>query len=399
MTGPRTLGGHLLSACVGVTIGSLIGLGIGSAIGRPKPGPTPPPPSAQPGKVTESSSATGAKVRPKTPQSRFLLAWASGGLPGTAERAVERLGGVRRATTVRAGVDWLVSDDLDRGAIPLEAAIVEPREYARFVAPALRRTILLLHEKNALVADSSPDGRGTAPALRLTDRNLRVAGSIDEIATNGYELLLAGPTPASWSRVDHFLLVQLADPDGRGAVERRLRNMLRPGQSLRVRAKGETPFLRHGDAVLPQLLIKKTFGEFSAVQLPDGRLEVDPSWVKANIRSVELPLLGRVTCHRALLPQLIDALNEVRAEGLGHSVDADDYGGCFSPRFIGLEPGGRLSHHTWGIAIDINVSENAFGTKPDLDPRLVTIMERYGFTWGGRWLVPDGMHFEWVEFP
>ena len=22
-----------------------------------------------------------------------------------------------------------------------------------------------------------------------------------------------------------------------------------------------------------------------------------------------------------------------------------------------------------------------------------------GFTWGGRWVVPDGMHFEWVRFP
>jgi D-alanyl-D-alanine carboxypeptidase len=28
------------------------------------------------------------------------------------------------------------------------------------------------------------------------------------------------------------------------------------------------------------------------------------------------------------------------------------------------------------------------------DRRLVSIFERWGFTWGGRWLVPDGMHFE-----
>jgi hypothetical protein len=30
---------------------------------------------------------------------------------------------------------------------------------------------------------------------------------------------------------------------------------------------------------------------------------------------------------------------------------------------------------------------------------IVQIMERNGFTWGGRWLVPDGMHFEWARFP
>ena len=30
------------------------------------------------------------------------------------------------------------------------------------------------------------------------------------------------------------------------------------------------------------------------------------------------------------------------------------------------------------------------------DPRLVRIMERHGFSWGGRWpTVPDGMHFEY----
>jgi hypothetical protein len=45
------------------------------------------------------------------------------------------------------------------------------------------------------------------------------------------------------------------------------------------------------------------------------------------------------------------------------------------------------------------VSENAFGTKADQDARLVDTMERWGFTWGGRWIVPDGMHFEWNRWP
>jgi hypothetical protein len=25
------------------------------------------------------------------------------------------------------------------------------------------------------------------------------------------------------------------------------------------------------------------------------------------------------------------------------------------------------------------------------------VMEAHGFLWGGRWTVPDGMHFEFVE--
>lgn len=394
---PGSLIGHLLSVCVGVTIGGVIAFAIGSALGGPEPIPVPSqPPDLLGVEPTAPTTQTPTKASP----SRLLLAWASGGLPRSAENAVERLPGVRAATTVRAGVDWLEPPDpATPGAIPLEVAIVEPREYAAFVAPAMRRTIRSLDTTSAVVARGSPSGRESAARLQLTDRTLRVVGSSDEVATNGYEALLAGPTPRSWSRVDRFILVQLSDHEARRNVERRLQRLLRPGQSLRVRAKGETPFLRYGDAVLPQLVIKKTFGEFSAVQLENGDLEIDPSWVDTHIRTVDVPLLGKVTCHRALIPQLVDALDEVRAEGLGHTIAPGDYGGCFGPRFIGLEPGGRLSHHSWGIAIDINVSENAFGTKPNLDQRLVAIMERHGFTWGGRWLVPDGMHFEWVRFP
>jgi hypothetical protein len=29
----------------------------------------------------------------------------------------------------------------------------------------------------------------------------------------------------------------------------------------------------------------------------------------------------------------------------------------------------------------------------------VEIFDRWGFTWGGSWLVPDGMHFEFRNFP
>jgi hypothetical protein len=93
------------------------------------------------------------------------------------------------------------------------------------------------------------------------------------------------------------------------------------------------------------------------------------------------------------------ALEEIQAEGLAFTIDAGDFGGCYSGRFIDSNPGGRLSHHSWGIAIDLNVGENRPGTRSDQDPRLVRIMERNGFTWGGRWLIPDGMHFEWVRFP
>ena len=147
----------------------------------------------------------------------------------------------------------------------------------------------------------------------------------------------------------------------------------------------------------PQMTIKQRFGEFAARPRPDGSLEIDPRWRADNIRAHHVPLLGRVTCHRALLPQLRSALTEIRRKGLGHLVEG--YGGCYGPRFISRDPNGRLSHHAWGIAVDINPASNPFGAEPNLSGRLVTIMESHGFTWGGRWLIPDGMHFEWSAFP
>jgi hypothetical protein len=164
-----------------------------------------------------------------------------------------------------------------------------------------------------------------------------------------------------------------------------------------VKAKGETPFLRYGDAVLPQMLIKKTFGEFAARPIAGGRIEIDPSWIKDNIETGRVPLLGDVTCHRLLFPQLRQAMREVRATGLAGQIN--DFAGCFSPRFIVSDPHAGLSHHSWGIGVDINAAENRYGAPPTQDGRIVDVMERYGFTWGGRWLVPDGMHFEWTGFP
>ena len=49
-----------------------------------------------------------------------------------------------------------------------------------------------------------------------------------------------------------------------------------------------------------------------------------------------------------------------------------------------------------GLAVDLNASVNGQYRESNQDPRLVRIMEKHGFTWGGRWpTAPDPMHFEW----
>ena len=62
----------------------------------------------------------------------------------------------------------------------------------------------------------------------------------------------------------------------------------------------------------------------------------------------------------------------------------------------------RLSVHSFGAAIDINVKYSAYWRwskgKPyrnQIPAKIVQIFERHGFIWGGKWYHYDTMHFEY----
>jgi hypothetical protein len=116
----------------------------------------------------------------------------------------------------------------------------------------------------------------------------------------------------------------------------------------------------------------------------------DSSWVAENIVTDTVPLLGRVTCHKVMMPQLKAALAEVVQRGLGEHVY--QHVGCYYPRFIANST--RLSNHAFGMAIDINSLENQRGTKGQMHPEVVDIFKSWGFGWGGDWSWTDPMHFE-----
>ena len=61
--------------------------------------------------------------------------------------------------------------------------------------------------------------------------------------------------------------------------------------------------------------------------------------------------------------------------------------------------GRNLSRHSWAIAIDVNPTTNAYGNAPTLDRFIVEIFRSNGFAWGGTFLVPNGMHFEYIGAP
>jgi hypothetical protein len=403
----RAAAGRLAWVLVGALACSAVILGA-EGIGRTPPSPRPATAAPRtPAPVEEPRPAVAARR-----SGRVLLAWATGaGLPAGTERILEGLRGVVAVTVVETGIDWLhASFDADGSlldrpkrplAIPLEVAAVDPDDYATFVPAGEREHVLALGAHDVLLPETSAALRRASPGstLRLGSGRFTVSGVVSDAAAGGYEAIVSAAAPREWPGVETYALVRMRSPGLRARVGKTISSLLGPGDQLQMRAEGENPFLRYGDAVLPQLIVKSVFGEFAAVARSDGFLDVDPAWRRANIVTARVPLLGPVTCHRALFPQLRRALSRAVDANLSFAIDPSDFGGCYSARFINRDPTGRLSHHSWGIAVDINVAENAYGTKADQDLRLVRIMEGAGFTWGGRWVVPDGMHFEWSEFP
>jgi hypothetical protein len=340
--------------------------------------------------------------------SSTLLAWTPGSLPAGYVRAVRALPTVRGATAVSSGVVWV--DRWQKGGgrigraprgfgIPVEVASVRPKTYAAFVPPSEREAIL---EGDAVLIGATfaeMHGLGSGSVLRAGATSLHVDAVIDDPLIGAHEVVVPPTIGDRLGIVRARYLLAAPRPGAASRVEAALRRLVPRGVRVRVRSPGETPVFRHGDAVLPPVRLKELFGEFSAREVGGGLLELHPSWVQANIQSARVPILGRIRCHRVVVPLVRAALEDLTRRGLGRLVDPADYGGCYYPRYIARDSGTGISHHTWGIAIDINVSEGLPGRQPTIDPRVVEAFEAQGFKWGGEFLVPDGTHFELVRFP
>lgn len=334
-----------------------------------------------------------------------LLAWTAGGLPdGFADR-VSELPGVEAITTVAGDrIDLAASHDAmgkpvdaftDGWVVPLDALAIDPSSYAAFVPAADRATVAGLRPGTALLGSTSARLRrlDVGDTLTLADgHRLTIAGVVDDTTVAAAELVVADVDAAGLGiATDRFVLVRHHAP--RPGIEGAIRRQA--STQVRIRSPGETPWMRHGDAVLPQALVKDQFGEFAYRPAgPDRTIEQDPAWVADHIVTATLPVLGDVRCHRGLVQQLRGALQELADRGLSHLVDRAAFAGCHSPRLIAAD---RMpSRHAWGIALDVNADANPTGLDSRQDRRLVETFARWGFTWGGFWLVPDPMHVEYV---
>jgi D-alanyl-D-alanine carboxypeptidase len=341
-------------------------------------------------------------------ESRSLVAWSPEGLPRDVEGALDNMSGVR-ATTVRAGIDWMTTSHSSTGAtlrnppagfaVPLEMLVIKPGEYSHFVAPSDRAAIRQLTGHGVVLARTETALRGEGEGIRLSvGRTVHATGVVSNHSTQGYEGLLPRPVPTSWMQPSRFVLIKAKRSVTKAHLHHVIANKLAAGQPFRVHSQSQARYLRYADAVEPPLILKKNFGEFSA-RRSGGGFRLDRAWLAHQLRRESVPILGTFTCNRRLFPQLRGALTEVRHKGLSHSIDPSQFAGCFNPRLIASAHSIQLSHHAWGVAVDINSRDNPRGSPPHQDPRLVRIMRKWGLTWGGAWMVPDGMHFEWKRFP
>jgi hypothetical protein len=151
---------------------------------------------------------------------------------------------------------------------------------------------------------------------------------------------------------------------------------------------------------------KKLLGELAYSVIGGDALLVDDAWRAAFIPPTREPYPTGIhaQCNNTIKADLAAALQEVVDTGLAGYIDvanANTYGGCFGPRFtriVGTQLG-TLSRHTWGQALDTNTTSNCQGCVPKMDCRVVRIFRKHNFAWGGNFINPDGMHFEWVGEP
>jgi hypothetical protein len=339
-----------------------------------------------------------AKPHPPVP----VVIWSSRDLPTGLHEKVAAIDGVRWVTRMTVGMVDLVAVGAGsralppraRGAVlPLSIAAMEPSPGTRDAAT------LALNAGNGVLSESEADLRGMTVGSTMTigagtvRRTFSVGAIVPDLEGRGRELIIPFNASSGLGLTAPRALISSVEAN---RVEEAVAQMkaLTEGVRARIRTAGQDV----GDftqQVLPFGDVKRIFGEFSYRPTAGRFIVPDPVWESANIVQERVPLLGLIACNGKLLVQLGGAMRELIARGLSGLVRS--YDGCYSPR---MQVGNAyaLSRHAYGIAVDLNAGANPYGATPKQDPRLIEVMERWGFTWGGRWLVPDGMHFEFVRF-
>ena len=271
------------------------------------------------------------------------------------------------------------------------------------LADVLARGDVVMGETAASVRKARVGDVFTLRSRSFKARQFTVGAIVaDEFVDSG-DLAIATPVMSERLGLPSISRVTITDIDTPTRVLKGLRSKgVVPGPAWRLRTSWDAP---NPDGTLGLATVKKMFGEVTYRPNGGSAVLIDQQWALRNISWKRLydgiPL--QHNCHRVVADALQKALNEIAAKGLAGLIDAANtnrYGGCLTTRYsrlAGAFPG--LSRHAYGIAVDLNPSTNQQGTTPTIDCRVVRIMRKWGFAWGGNFWPADGMHFEWVGEP
>lgn len=384
---------QLVALVIGVVLGYSIAVvatpGVVAPSVTPQPGDRETPPS-----TTTTSTATSTSTTTEMSRTETYLVWSTGGL--TAELVDQLTGRFDDLSVVRGDTVELDADD--GLVIPLDGLAITPEAHRSFDP---QRSLAALRPGTIALGRSSATfrGVGVGDALSISGRSYEVAAIVPDEVVGAAEVTFSAADEDAPVVTDRYALVRTEQE--RTAFERIVRDMYDGPAPLRIRSEEETPWMRHGDAVLPQIFIKTALGEFAYSSRSGSDFSQDTAYIEANIIEAEVPILGAVTCHETVVEMLRGAMNELVDDGLEHLVDPAGFAGCWNPRYIRVTTGrpAGISRHAWGAALDLNADSNPVGSAGTQDPRLIAVMGDWGFTWGGDWLVPDPMHFEYGVAP
>lgn len=138
--------------------------------------------------------------------------------------------------------------------------------------------------------------------------------------------------------------------------------------------------------------------------------EISAKWVAESIVSMQLPWalvtswdfqpVKTIRVHKKCKPSLQRIFAQIWAAANQDQQKINEwgmnlYGGGYNFRL--MRGSSSLSMHSWGCAVDFDTSRNALGdTTPNfaLIPQVLSAFEAEGWTWGGNWKKPDGMHWQ-----
>lgn len=271
------------------------------------------------------------------------------------------------------------------------------------VADALADDTIVMSQLTASLRGAEAGDDVTLLSATAQPVSFTIGAVVPDDVTGGTELLLS-PGAAERLGLERKSSVVMWNFVDRAAIDEALDANGLEATNIRIRRSWE-PF--DPDSTLGMAESKELLGEFAYRVNANGSVSIDDAWKAESLPAVR-ELLNesvriRAQCHVEIVPALRAAFAEVVAAGVGGTFnvyDANRAGGCYNPRFNRLTQSstiGFLSRHTWAMAIDTNTVGSCQGcAPPDIDCRAVQIFRKHGFAWGGNFLTPDGMHFEFV---